>query len=355
VRKKLALVLGLLALAVLFSACILAPDAQQDSLKPAGPYAQTVKDLYVPVFWVAVVVFVVVEGLIVLFLIKYRHRKGRDRTPPQLHGNTRLEIGWTILPAVVLAVVMVPTVATIWDLARKPPDGALNVTVTGQQWWWKFQYTDADMQTDAEVPGPLTTANELVIPTGRVVYLTLESGVGGIGDAEVIHSFWVPQLAGKQDVVPNHTNHILMQADHPGTYYGQCAEFCGLSHGLMKVQVKALSPEDFATWAEGQKQDAAKPTEALATSGFDFFTSENNTCIKCHTVQGTPALGIAGPDLTHFASRSCMVGCLLDNDAENIEKWLHDPPAVKPGSFMPNYELTDDQVDQLTAYLQTLT
>jgi cytochrome c oxidase subunit 2 len=352
VRKKLALVLGLVTLAVLFSACILAPHAQQDSLKPAGPYAQEEKTLFVPVFWVAVAVFVIVEGLIVFFLIKYRHRKGQERMPPQIHGNTRLEIGWTILPAIVLAVVMVPTVGTIWDLARTPPAGALNVTVTGQQWWWKFQYTDADMKTVADVPGPITTADELVIPTGRVVYLTLESGLGGIGDAEVIHSFWVPELAGTQDVVPNHTNHLLLQADHPGIYYGQCKEFCGLSHGLMKVQVKAVTPEEFTTWVEGQKLSAVKPTETLAASGFDTFM--NGSCIQCHAIQGTAAQGIAAPNLTHVASRDYIVGCLLPNTPENLATWLRDPPAVKPGSFMPNYHLTQEQIDQLVAYLQTL-
>jgi cytochrome c oxidase subunit 2 len=350
VRKKALVVLGLLALAIAFSAC--APHASQDSLKPAGPYAREVKNLFVPVFWVAVGVFVIVEGLIVFFLFKYRHRKGQDRMPPQIHGNTRLEIGWTILPAVVLAVVMVPTVATIWDLARRPPSDALNVTVIGQQWWWKFEYTDADMQTAAETPGPITTANELVIPTGRVVYLTVTSGVGGVGDAEVIHSFWVPELAGKQDAIPNHENHILLQADAPGIYEGQCAEFCGFSHAIMKFHVRAMTPEDFAAWSAGQKQDAIKPTGGAAASGFDTFMQ---TCITCHTIQGTPAQGIAAPNLTHFASRECMVGCLLDNqDSADIARWLRDPPAVKPGSFMPNYHLSEDQIQDLVAYLQTL-
>jgi cytochrome c oxidase subunit 2 len=354
VRKKLGLVLGLVALAVLFSACILAPNASQDSLKPAGTYARETKDLYVWVFWVAAAVFVIVEGGIVWILVKYRHRKGRDRMPPQLHGNTRLEIGWTIAPALVLAIVMVPTVATIWDLARTPPAGSLNVTVTGQQWWWKFQYTDDDMQTLAETPGPITTANELVIPTGRVVYLSIESNLGGIGDAEVIHSFWVPQLAGKQDAVPNHTNHILLEADQPGVYHGQCAEFCGLSHGIMKFEVRAVTPEEFTTWAQGQKQDAVKPTAGLAASGFDAFM--NGQCVACHAIQGTPAGGVAAPDLTHFASRDCMVGCLLDNqNPDDIKRWLENPPGVKPGSFMPNYHLPPDEIDQLVAYLQTLT
>jgi cytochrome c oxidase subunit 2 len=351
VRRKALVVLGLLALAIAFAAC--APNASQDTLKPAGPYAREVKNLFVPVFWVAVGVFVIVEGLILFFLFKYRHRKGQDRMPPQIHGNTRLEIGWTILPAVVLAVVMVPTVATIWDLARKPPSDALNVTVTGQQWWWKFEYTDADMQTAAEVSGPITTANELVIPTGRVVYLTLTSGVGGISDAEVIHSFWVPELAGKQDAIPNHENHILLQADEPGIYEGQCAEFCGLSHGIMKFHVRALTPEDFSAWSAGQKEDAIAPSGGAAASGLDVFMK--GACINCHTIQGTPAQGIAAPNLTHFASRLCMVGCLLDNqDPEDIARWLRDPPAVKPGSFMPNYHLSEDQIQDLVAYLQSL-
>ncbi|MDP9328890.1 MAG: cytochrome c oxidase subunit II [Actinomycetota bacterium] len=357
-RKKVLVVLGLLALAIAFAAC--APHASQDTLKPAGPYAREEKDLFVPVFWVAVAVFVIVEGLIVFFLFKYRHREGQDRMPPQIHGNTRLEIGWTILPAVVLAVVMVPTVATIWDLARKPPSDALNVTVIGQQWFWKFEYTDPDMQTAAEVPGPITTSNELVIPTDRVVYLTVTAGVGGIvrptdgaSDAAVIHSFWVPELAGKQDAIPNHENHILLQADEPGIYEGQCAEFCGLSHAIMKFHVRAVTPEDFATWSAGQKEDAITPTGGLAASGFDAFMG--GRCIECHAIQGTPAQGIAGPDLTHFASRLCMVGCLLDNqDREDIARWLRDPPAVKPGSFMPNYHLPEDEIQALVAYLQSL-
>ncbi len=351
-RKKVLLVLGLVALAVAFAAC--APHASQDTLKPAGPFARETKNLFIPVFWVAVAVFVVVEGGIVLFLIKYRHRKGQDRMPPQIHGNTRLEIGWTILPAVILAVVMVPTVATIWDLARKPPNDALNVTVIGQQWWWKFEYTDTDMQTAAEAPGPITTANELVIPTGRVVYLTVTSGVGGIGDAEVIHSFWIPELAGTQDAIPNQENHILLQADHPGVYEGQCKEFCGLSHGIMKVQVRAVSPADFETWAAAQKEDAIEPTSgSLAASGFDAFMG--GQCIQCHAIQGTPAQGIAAPNLTHFASRGCFTGCMLDNsNADDIKLWLRDPPAFKPGSFMPNYHLSEGDIDALTAYLQTL-
>jgi cytochrome c oxidase subunit II len=354
VRKKVLLVLGLVALALLFAAC--APNASQDSLKPAGPYAREVKTLFEWVFWLgAVPVFVLVEGGIVYLIVKYRHRKNVERIPPQIHGNTRLEIGWTILPAFILAVVMVPTVATIWDLARRPPSDALNVTVIGQQWWWKFEYTDPDMRTAAETPGPITTANELVIPTDRVVSLTLTTAAGGIGDADVIHSFWVPELAGGQDAIPNHENHILLQADEPGVYEGQCKELCGLSHGIMKFHVRAVPPDEFDMWAAGQKEDGVRPTGGLAATGYDFFTDQDNSCIQCHAVQGTPAQGIAGPDLTHFASRLCFAGCMLQNDnPEDIKTWLRDPPAFKPGSFMPNYHLPESDIEALTAYLQTL-
>jgi cytochrome c oxidase subunit 2 len=358
VRKKVVPVLGLLALAVLFAAC--APHASQDSLKPAGPFAEKPKDLFEKVFWFgAVPVFVLVEGGIIWILIKYRHRAGRDRMPPQIHGNTRLEIGWTIVPAFVLAIVMVPTVATIWDLARQPPDDALHVTVTGHQWWWRFEYTDPDMQTAAEAPGPITTANELVIPTGRVVYLTIVTGKGsivrpdGVSDAEVIHSFWIPELAGAQDAIPNHENHILMQADAPGVYEGQCKEFCGLSHGIMKAQVRAVTPEEFETWSAAEKKDAIEPTSGLAASGFDAFM--NGRCIECHAIQGTPAQGIAGPDLTHFASRGCFAGCMLENASrDDVALWLRDPPAFKPGSFMPDYGLSEQEIEELVEYLETL-
>ena len=219
-RKKVLWALGLVALALVLVSC--APDATQNSLKPEGPYAQKIQNLFVPVFWIAVAVFVLVEGGIVFIALKWRHRKGRDRTPPQTHGNTRLEIGWTIAPALVLAVVMVPTIATIWDLAKPPPANALNITVEGHQWWWGFSYTDADMKTTYGTNAPITTGDVMVIPTGRTVYLSLESKGGALSggvpppnaDFMVIHSFWVPQLAGKQDVFPGRTNHILLQADH---------------------------------------------------------------------------------------------------------------------------------------------
>jgi len=362
-RKRVLWVVGLIAAALLLGAC--SSHATQDTLKPQGTYAREIKALFVPVFWVAAAVFVIVEGGFLWISLRYRHRPGRERMPAQTHGNTRLEVGWTILPAVVLAVVTVPTVATIWDLARKPPADALNVTVTGRQWWWKYEYTDADMKTSSGAQ--LITANELVIPTGRTVYLTVtaDSDPGahttdGIPGFAVIHSFWVPELAGKQDAVPGRDNHILMEADHPGVYHGQCAEFCGLNHGIMRLEVRALSPEDFDAWVASQKADAATPPQgSLAAQGLALFTGANGVggqCIACHAVQGVPdATNDAGPNLTHFASRDCFAGCILDNhDASDIRRWLEDPAQVKQGAKMPDYDLTPDQIDALTAYLMSL-
>jgi cytochrome c oxidase subunit 2 len=364
VRKKALWVLGLLALLLALSAC--APNATQSSLDPAGSTAQTEKDLFVPVFWVAVGVFVLVEGAIVVIALKYRRRKGRDRMPPQIHGNTRLEIGWTIVPALVLAVVMVPTVGVIWDLARAPDPDALHVTVKGYQWWWGFEYTDEDMATSYDKQ--IQVADVLVIPVGRQVYLSLESNGGLIvnddpyaTDYQVIHSFWSPRLFGKQDVVPGRTNHILFDAEEPGVYTGQCAEFCGLQHGRMKFRIRALSAGDWADWVANEKRPAVHPLDADAAAGQEIFMnpleSGQGSCTACHAIGGTDAAAIAGPNLTHFAAptHECFAGCIWETtDVEALKAWLRDPNAVKLGAKMPDYGLTEAQIDALVAYLYSL-
>jgi cytochrome c oxidase subunit 2 len=360
VRKRLLWATAAIGLLLLVGAC--APNATQDTLQPRGPYAEKLKDLFVPVFWVAVFVFVVVEGGIVWITIRYRHRKGRDRIPAQIHGNTRLEIGWTIAPALILAGVMVPTVASIWDLARKPPEDALNVTVQGFQWWWGFEYGDDDMRTNYGDRLPIRTADVLVIPEDRVVYLSLEGAGEQIIGNDVVHSFWIPELAGKQDVVPGRTNHILMQADEPGMYEGQCAEFCGLQHGRMLVRVRALSAEDWEAWVINQKGEAITPSDPLASRGMGLFLGQlsggRGSCIECHAVGGTDAASPAAPDLTHFAdpTHECFAGCnWRTTDREALEAWLRNPDAVKMGSKMPNYHLTENEIDALVAYLYSLT
>jgi cytochrome c oxidase subunit 2 len=368
VRRKTQSALGLVALIAVAVACT--PNATQSTLEPAGPYAEKAYHLLVPVFWVAAVIFFIVEGALVLFAFRYRHRKGREGIPPQVHGNTRLEIAWTILPAVILAGVAVPTVAGIFELARDPGPGALDVRVLGHQWWWEFDYPEQR----------ILTANELHIPTGRPVYLTLcavGAGYGGVptpsecqpgppegpqpagvGNA-VIHSFWPPELAGTQDVVPGRVNHLVLQADEPGTYEGQCKEFCGLSHAYMRFTVVAHTPEDFERWVADQQAPAPQlePGSAAAAGAETFI----DTCVVCHSVDGlqdangeTIRGSNGGPNLTHFASRECFAGCIFETNDENLRRWLDDPPAVKPGSWMPDYDLTPEQIDQLIAFLNTL-
>ena len=367
VLKRALWVLGILALVLLAASC--APHASQDTLKPAGPNARDIKNLFVPVFWVAVGVFVIVEGGIVFIIVKYRHRKGRERMPSQIHGNTRLELGWTIVPAFILAAVMYPTVGLIWKLAAPPPADALHVTVEGHQWWWGFQYTDADMKTGYGSQGPITTADVMVIPVGRTVYLSLTS-VGGLisgpnppssADFEVIHSFWVPELFGKQDVVPQRTNHITFSADHAGTFTGQCAEFCGLQHGMMKLKVVALGTSDWNTWVANEKLPGATPLSALAKAGEQVFlnplSGNRGSCITCHAIGGTQGGSPAAPNLTHFAAptHSCFAGCDFDTaDKAALEAWLRDPNAVKLGAKMPNYHLSQGEIDALAEYLYSL-
>jgi cytochrome c oxidase subunit 2 len=366
--RRLAPLALLAAGAVFLAAC--SSTATQDSLKPAGPNAESVYNLFVPVFWIAAVIFVIVEVALVAITIRFRHRPGRDTIPPQIHGNARLEIAWTILPALILAGVAVPTVATIFDLKRDPGPGALRVNVLAHQFWWEFDYEGSK----------IVTANELHIPIGVPVYLTMcgaGNGYGGIpvpspcqpGGAEgpqpagvgndVIHSFWVPQLSGTQDVVPGRANTLLLEASEPGTYSGQCKEFCGLSHAYMRFKVIAHTQADYDRWLADQRMDAVSPVDgSLAATGAQLFL--NGQCIACHAIQGLetadgrPLVANGGPNLTHFASRDCFAGCILDMTPENIKAWLDNPPAIKAGSWMPDYGLTPEQIDALTAYLLTL-
>jgi cytochrome c oxidase subunit II len=366
VRTKRWLALGLFA-AVLLLLVSCSKDTPQNTMNPAGPTAQTEKNLLVLVLWPAAAVFLIVEGGILLISLKYRHRKGRDRMPPQLHGHTRLEIGWTIAPAIVLAVIMVPTVSTIWSLARQPAD-AMQITVEGYQWWWGFSYTDPDMQVSYGNHGPIMTADVLVIPAGRDIDLSLTSlgggarSTSGVPDHEVIHSFCVPRLFGKQDFVPGQTNHIVFSADEPGTYWGQCAEFCGLQHGRMKLRVIALDADGWQRWVENEKLKASTPPPgSLAQQGMQFFlgtNGEGGQCIQCHAIGGTDAAGTAAPNLTHFAATSheCFAGCDFETaDTAALRAWLTNPNAVKMGAKMPDYGLTQDQISALMAYLYSLT
>ena len=339
VKTWRALRLGLIGAAfVLLSAGCASKDAPLDWLRPAGPIARDIGNLWTLTFYAAVVVFFLVEGAIVYALFRFRERKGDTEAPKQTHGNTPLEIAWTIAPAIILAILAVPTLSGIWALAQEKPN-SLQVKVTGQQWWWRYDYIDEK----------LVTANELHIPTDRPVRLALESG-------DIIHSFWVPRLAGKQDVTPGRTNYLTIQADTPGEYAGTCVEYCGLSHANMRLKVFAHEPADFDRWVSEQGEDAARPTATLAAKGERIFMGQQ--CVDCHTIRGTKAEGTTGPDLTHFASRSTFAGAIFESNEKNLQRWLTDAPAEKPGSKMPagvtEMGLSSDDITALIAYLQSL-
>ncbi len=367
-RWRLAIVAPLvLALA----AC--AEDAPLDTLDPKGPEARTIDKLVDPVFLIAGLVFVFVQVGVLVLVWRFRKRKDDDDSlPSQVHGNTKLELGWTLLPALLLAGVGGASVLTLLDLDDRPAD-AQEVTVVGQQWWWEYRYdVDGDGEDD------IVTANDLVIPAGEPITLRITS-------RDVIHSFWIPSLNGKRDAVPGREHPLLIQADEPGVYRGQCTEFCGLSHAYMRMRVVALAPAEYAEWEAAQQEGAKVPSRSLEKDGMEAFRT---TCSQCHLVEGeggnedlhegTALVSGAAPNLTHFASRGVFAGGLfdlwvdLDGNGEvdlderggqlnrpALEAWLKDPPGQKPMSpddarGMPNLNLTDEQIDALIAYLETL-
>ena len=312
-----------------------AEDAPQDFLEPQGPVARQIDKLMDPVFIVAGIVFVLVQGLIVIAVVKFRSKPDSPE-PEQIHGNTRLEVGWTLAPALILLAVAVPTIATIFDLAQKP-ENPVNVTVIGHQFWWEYRYDDLG----------IVTANELRMPVGRPVFLTLNSD-------DVIHSYWIPPLAGKMDVVPGRSNTMSFSADAPGEYLGQCTEFCGASHANMRAKAIAMTALDFDAWVAGQRAGAVTATAGTpAEEGSTLFAQKG--CGGCHTVAGVSE-GVLGPNLTHFATRTSFAGSIFANNDANLRIWLRDPQAAKPGNKMiiPGAPLTPDEITKLTAYLNTL-
>lgn len=306
-------------------------------LNPKGPDSAAIASLFNIVLAIAVVVFVVVEGLILLSAWRFRRRPTDTTEPAQIHGNQRLEIAWTILPALIVVTLFVLALQTQQTLDSQPATATdpMTVRVIGHQYWWEYQYPDLG----------ITTATDLVIPAGTVVNLEITS-------VDVIHSFWVPQLNGKTDAFPNHINTTSIEADQPGTFYGQCAELCGASHANMRVTVIAKDATDWASWVAAQKSGPLQPTEALAQRGQLIFLT--GACIGCHTISGTPAQGKTGPNLTHVASRTSIAGGMLTNTEGNLKRWLANPPGIKPGSIMPNLNLSQSDIDALTAYLQSL-
>ena len=307
---------------------------------PVSTPAFAIRELSVLAFVIVTFIFIVVAGLTVYAIVRYRRRPGDDgREPPQVYGSTQIELAWTVVPLLIVIVLFLTTARYIFAIeGRSPTPGALEVTIVGNQWWWEIRY-----------PGlGIVTANELHVPVSdpaqpTPTFMTLQS-------ADVIHSFWIPQLAGKTDVIPGKTNRTWVDPRTPGVYVGQCAEFCGLQHAGMLLRVTVHPKEEFARWVAAQQAVAAEVPAVRA--GRDVFTSL--ACINCHTVRGTSANGVFGPDLTHLMSRTTLGAGVAPNTRENLRAWVRDPATLKPGALMPAMQVSGEQLDRLVAYLVTL-
>jgi cytochrome c oxidase subunit 2 len=398
------------ALFVAVSAC--SESHPNSTLVPHSDFGREIDFLWDRLLLLGTIVFILTEAALLFVVLRYRHRENQP-TPPQTHGSTKLEITWTLIPAVILVFIAVPTVRTIVVTQAAAAPGALNIDVTGHQWWWEFKYPEYGV----------TTANEIYIPAGRTVNFRLRS-------ADVIHSFWTPQLGGKRDVVTNRTNYIWLTPDSATASHvwnGFCAEYCGTAHTYMRFRVFTVTPADFESWAAGQKLPAqfgavasAQPAPAAAPTAAASFASttapvapgyifprekipdyavpsapipgglkftagltgnahrgqqifSSKTCIGCHAIAGNPmAMGVVGPNLTHFGSRSTIGAGLYPNTPAYLALWIKNARAMKPGSLMPTLGLnehdrtlkanvtaaagglTDQEIADIVAYLTTL-
>jgi cytochrome c oxidase subunit 2 len=318
---------------VLASACSGEPNPQT-AFNPRSDYANQGLDLFILTIWLGLIIGGVVEVVLIAAAIRYRRRPG-DRLPPQIHGSTIVEVLWTTGPVVVVGAILFFTLPVIFSTQAPAPPSSMNVEVIGHQFWWEFQYPDANV----------VTANELHLPVGKTANLVLHSD-------DVIHSFWIPALGGKRDAFPGRTNYIWMTPNSTGEFPGQCYQLCGYSHGNMRERAIIQSDSDFQSWLTTQQAPAVPPTDATAAEGGQLFQTRG--CAACHAINGTPAQGKIGPNLTHVASRGVIAGAILANNTQDLRTWLKDPPAVKPGSIMPNLGLNDHELDVLVAYLQSL-
>jgi cytochrome c oxidase subunit II len=386
-------------------------DGPQSTFDPAGPVAREQLHLFYLTCWVTLVIFILVGSVLAYAMFKFRARTEADEhaEPPERgHGNPMVEvslIGLSILSLVVIAIPTLKDIGYVYEVPEADKTNAYEVTATGYQWWFKFEYPNEKAQTlDSNgklVNAALTTGNELVIPAGRPVHINLRT-------VDVIHSFWIPKLAGKVDMMPNRANFLWVEADKPGYFWGQCAEFCGESHAVMRFRVIALGPREFNDWLNAQmaparkvavpdgatakaefasyktfklnqpgytdRYDGSSPLDewrkqqlpetanedpALIAKGRALFTAK--TCIQCHTIRGDAGLGVAGPELTHVGARTTIAGGLLENNRDELHRWIHAPNEVKPGNKMwvngylvNNIKLTADDENALVAYLSSL-
>jgi cytochrome c oxidase subunit 2 len=381
----------------------------QSTFDTKGPVAESQLDVFYVTLWVTMVIFLIVGGVLAYVTLKFKARSAADEhaePPPQSHGNPLVELSLIVVSILALVIIAVPTVKAIWynyDVPEDQQDMVYEVNATGYQWWFKFEYPGETATTKIGndlIETTLTTANELVIPAGRPVRVNLRT-------VDVIHSFWVPKLAGKVDMIPNRGNHLWLQADEPGYFWGQCAEYCGESHAVMRFRVIALPQDEFDAWVADQVQLArtveapegaqitttapdygtfrvnepghtddfdadpmgmwkawqeipAEEDVALIAAGRKYFSE--NRCNGCHTVRGHEGVGTIGPDLTRIGSRTTIAAGLLENTPRNLYRWITEPQNVKPGNFMyhsrkvvpngmivmPGYTIYDPEKDEAT-------
>jgi cytochrome c oxidase subunit 2 len=362
------LVTALCLLTLVLISC--SPDHYpQTTLLPRGDFAKVADDLLdVTVKW-ALLVFVLVEGVLIYAIFRFRGKPG-DPEPHQTHGNTTVEIIWTVIPALILAAIAVPTVKAIFQTNATPEKDALTIEVVGHQWWWEFRYPEYN----------LTTANEIHIPLGRTVSLRMTS-------TDVLHSFWVPQFAAKRDVFANRETRMWFKAEAEGDYPGQCAEFCGIQHARMGYRIRAQKPEEFRAWVAHMQTLAPKPppgtkpapgakpptgnrsepevrtasqgatVQRAAAQGPEYATGEKlfqtKGCLACHALYAVNApKGMVGPNLANVGARSYIAAGTLKNTDENLARWIRDPQAIKKGVLMPNLGVTEIEARALVAFLR---
>jgi cytochrome c oxidase subunit 2 len=315
---------------------------------PVSPGARSIRSLFILVLAVTGGIFVLVEGVLVFSIIRFRRRAVTGAEPPQVYGSMPIEIAWTVAPALIcflLALILTRTEFEVRVNPDKPPQQSkpLYVTVIGHQWWWEYVYEKYDGRDLRFI-----TANELHVPADddgvpRPVYLTMKS-------ADVCHSFWVPRLAGKMDLIPGRTNTMWFQTNEKGLFLGQCAEYCGTQHAHMLLRVNVDSPAEFEKWLANQQNTAVNDPGARA--GRELFLSQS--CVNCHRVRGTTARGTYAPDLTHLMSRETLAAGMVPNTREQLREWVNVPAEIKPGCLMPAFGLNGKDVDQIVDYLLTL-
>jgi cytochrome c oxidase subunit 2 len=307
---------------------------------PVSTPARSIFDLSLFVLAVTAVIFTVVFSLLVYAVVKFRTRFNDDgREPPQIYGSNQVELAWTVIPILIVVTLFLATARVIAGIQNPlRPAGAIEVVATGHQFWWEFRYPGLKVVTANELHVPLSDPNH---PTPT--FLTLTS-------ADTDHSFWVPRLAGKTDLIPNRINTMWIDPHETGLYLGQCAQYCGTQHAKMLLRVYVQTPDEFARWVEEQNQPAH--TDNIITQGQRVF--ESTACINCHTVSGTTANGRFGPDLTHLMSRDTIGSGVAPNTEENLRRWIRNPAAFKPGCKMPAMDLNDQEISALAAYLGTL-